>query len=84
MPAWLVVWENSAGPASASDCRRIQEAYGLERVRVLYPNPGGLESVGMDRRHTHYVLGPGAQIVHLQSFRDTTFEPVLQQLVGAD
>ena len=82
MPAWLIIWENRSGAATQSDCQRIEQTYGLERVRALIPVPGALESAGMASRHAHWVLRPDGTIEHKASFRDNTFEPVIQQLLA--
>ena len=49
---------------------------------VLYDPSGALAAVQMDNRHVHFVLEPGALVRFRDSFDDTTFEPVIRQLLG--
>lgn len=81
--AFVVVEADRAGGRPDADlCEAIRRVNGLENATVLYDPDGRLEALGLDGRHHHYVLRRGAVLEFEDSFRDTTFVPVLERLLA--
>ena len=79
--AVLVIWQNvSGGTPTLEQCRNI--ATPLRNITVLRDPGDNLRPAGMAARHTHYVLSRGNRVEHRQDFRDNTFQPVLDQILG--
>ncbi len=84
MQAWLIVAEDRFSQAGgAAECRRVRDTNNLEHVRVLYPKDlNVLPNAGLNSRHFHYVLSPGAKVFHKRQFDDGTFEPAIRQALN--
>lgn len=72
--------ESFAAP-DAAYCDLVRRQHGMSDITVLY-DAGSFSSLGLPNNHVHLVMERGDVIRHRIQYRDDTFRPAIDAILG--